>query len=831
MSYKNTHSAFACALAALLLPVGALAATLNAKDSVAGLGTDIAVTGAETEATLVVLPPYGSEVVRDIAAGDSTVRLTGDETQEAGLYTITVESADGVLGETQFNVLPDTVDLASSTIQTEVDAVAPGEAVHASVILRDRYGNTIPNRPVRLISSRSSDRVEALTQQTDARGQQDFIVTTMGNGTMVLRAVDLLSGNPLDAEASVTVGSSTGWYGGPTTVAMNAPVYQPTYQPTYQQYPQYQPVAQQSRMLGSVAGRALYGQVSGFSTIAGFVLEVPREMRVNVDENLTITAIDRDGRVVEDYTGTVQLASTDPNAILPSFGEITFRGSDLGRKTLVLGLRFSSAGDQLLYAQDSQNPSVTGEATIRVTGDVPSQVQQTITVTSPEQDSMVNDTSIVVEGTAAPFLNLIVTGGLEDSYGETDSTGKFSIPVNLNTEQIDHTLRVRDDSGRNDSGNIRVRLDREAPQVLKFTYTPTSPIEDEDVLVVVEAKDDGRGVGDVILTIDEDTYPLTPVRSSSGTYQLLFSFEEAGSYQPTLTVKDTAGNAREIVSSIEVRKKGMPKVENVRAEAKPSAVFLEWDALEIEDDPIDGYRIYVGESPTTFDHTLETDPLTTAATIAGLKPGRDYYFAVTATRGEMESPRSDVAQTTVLGLSLNVTPGNSSLTVEWTSLQEDIPLSQYLLEYGVEEGQYLEKRTLNGDVSTYTLRDLLNGINYHLQLTPITTTGDTLTDLAARGQGAPGSSLAGFVPGPSDPIPAGLGANMPSDPTPPIVTHGGAPSQPITGIPHLALWVTLAGVLGLGWYVRQRRKSVRATEAFLLQMQQQYAGGIGNTPR
>ncbi len=811
---------------ALLVPMGTLAATITVTDSVAGLGADITVSGAESDGTLVVLPPYGNEVVRDVAAGDDTLHLTGEETEEAGTYTVTLETPEGVLGESQFVVLPDTVDLRASTIQADADTVAPGETVSVSVVLRDRYDNPVPDRPVRLISSRSGDRVQGLTQQTDHRGQQDFSVTTGIAGTMVLRAVDLLSGNPLDAETSVTVGANTGWYGGPSAgaLAYQQPSYQPSYQgfqPTYQQ--NYQ-AAPQSQLLGSVAGRSLYGQVAGFGAVAGFALEVPREMKVNVDENLTITAVDQNGRVVEDYTGTVQLASTDPNAILPSFGEITFRGSDLGRKTLVLGLRFSTPGDHLLYAQDNINASVSGEATIRVGGEIHTAAPENITVTSPEQDSMVNDTTITMEGIAEPFVNLIVTGGLEDAYGETSTDGRFSITVDLNPEQLDHTLRVRDDSGRNDSGNIRVKLDREPPEIVKFTYTPTSPVEGEDVLVVVEATDNGKGVGDVTLTINDDDYPLTPVRSSSGTYQLLFAFEEAGSYQPTLLVADTAGNEREIVSSIEVREKGLPVVQNLRTEAKPSAVFLEWDALAIEGDPLTGYRIYVGESPTVFDHTLETDATTTAATIAGLKPGRKYYLAVTAVRGEVEGPKSEVAETEVLGLTLTVTPGNGSLTVEWTSLKDDVPLSQYLLEYGVEAGNYSEKRTLNGDLTNYTIRDLLNGITYHLQITPITTTGDTLADLAARGEGTPTSTLAGFVPGPGDPIPAGLGLGAPIDPTPPIATHGGAPSQPITGIPHLAVWVGLAALLGTGWYVRERRKSFRATEDFLHQMQRQYSG-------
>src|SRR5690606_9014723 len=109
---------------------------------------------------------------------------------------------------------------------------------------------------------------------------------------------------------------------------------------------------QPNQFIGTLAGQPLYGQVSTFGTVDRFILETPTTMRANVDENLTITAIDSSGQVVEDYLGSVLLSSTDPNAILPGFGEITFRGADLGRKTLVLGLRFATPGQQTLYAED-----------------------------------------------------------------------------------------------------------------------------------------------------------------------------------------------------------------------------------------------------------------------------------------------------------------------------------------------------------------------------------------------------------------------------------------------------------------------------------------------
>ena len=802
------------------LPVhgtGTLEVEVSANDSVAGLGTDIEVRNIEGDAILAILPPYGAELIQEIN-GDTNMRIAGEETEEAGIYYVEVRQENVLLAETRFGVLADSVDLTNSSIQASNDIldIDRGDELEVSVILRDRYGNTISDRPVKLISNRSSDIIQEITSQTDASGEQLFIVAAEETGTITLRALDLFSGNVLVSDVQLTAQSMRSNIGG----------YTPPRNMYYNTNRTYG-----SQLVGNVAGRALYGQVSSFDLIDSFILDAPRETRVNLDENLTITAIDRNGQIVEDYTGTVQLASTDPNAVLPSFGEVTFRGSDLGRKTLHLGLRFSTPGEHILYAEDSKDSSISGETTINIIGDTPFEPEQTIDITNPAQDAMVNELDILIEGTAPPFVNLIVTGGAEDNYGESDSDGYFAINVELNESQVDHTLRVRDESGRHDSGNLRLKLDVEAPDVLKFTFTPSSPTEGEDILVVAKVYDNGQSVESVKLKVtEEDEYTLEPVKSASGTYQLLFSIMEDGTYQPVLTVRDAAGNKREILSTLEVRKKGLPQIQNVRVKAEPNAAALEWDAMILEEDPVTGYRIYIGESPTDFSYTLDTEADTTAAHIAGLKPGATYYFAVTAVRDDTESiHKSDVVQATIIGLTLTVKPGNGTLSLEWTELPKEIPLSHYMLDYGVDSTAYSEHREINGSLSKYTLRDLLNDITYYVRITPVTTTGEILEDLAVDGEGTPTSQLGGFQPGPADPIPLGLGTIIKD--TPPL--HAGAPPprQPITGIPSSKWWIIVTVVLCVGWFYRRRQHSIRTTDSFMQSMQTKYNGEWKDVPR
>ncbi len=76
----------------LVLPLPAAASVqINAQDTVAGLGTVIEVKGM-TSGEVVVVPPFGSEIVENIGA-DSTVEVAGKDSEAIGTYEI--EAYDG----------------------------------------------------------------------------------------------------------------------------------------------------------------------------------------------------------------------------------------------------------------------------------------------------------------------------------------------------------------------------------------------------------------------------------------------------------------------------------------------------------------------------------------------------------------------------------------------------------------------------------------------------------------------------------------------------------------------------------------------------------------
>jgi len=798
---KHTKNTISVLLIGVLTfsPLSAIAkqgAEIIVDDSIAGIGTLVdvhGVTGTD-DVSLVVETPAGQtkSVHLDLANGAGSTTIPGSLTREAGTYSVSVQAGGQTLATTTAAVLPETMDPVSSTIQTDtrhIDSDGRDEAT-IDVQLTDRYGNVLPGRPVTLISSRPEDEIVPLSQETDNRGVQSFAVNTREEGTVALRALDLLSGNLLAASVEIEAG-----YG--RAVGNNDVSYSSN----------------------TTSGQRLYyAQVSGgFDVIDGFEITAPATMTAGVEApKITIRAVDRDGNVVEDYVGTVLFSSTDPDATLPNFGTYTFKSRDLGVKEFPLVLKFRRNGEQTFRVEDRNDERIEGETTVMVGGGSQSSVaNKSITITSHKDGDSVNTTSITLAGKGPAFANLIVMGGAEDESVSTGDDGTFSIDLALNPTQRDFTIRVRDDAGRNDSGPIHLILDTEEPEIKSVTFSPEEPQAGDKILVSVESDPKLKSV---TMTLDKTSASASQdivlkETGSTGSYQAVFTVAEAGAYQPSITAIDPAGNKTELRAVLSVGIQTLPVVKNLTAEARLSAASLEWDALDAD---IAGYRGYFGDKAHNFLDPLHYGSPGTQATVAGLTPGQSYYFAVTAVKGDTESKaKSDVVKIEILGLALDITPMDGALGVKWSSIKADVPLASYLLEFGIEGAPYTESRYINGELREFTLRDLLNGIPYSLRLTPVTITGQKLEDLAATGQGTPSTLTGGFNPSAADPIPF-------IDSTHPGGIAQPAPSTPGSGIPAFA-WLLMAAFGMGGVYLRLRhRQKIQKTAAFLSAIQSQY---------
>jgi len=793
---KRTLTQTISGLLAFTLPFTAIAATLQVDNSIAGLGLDVSLhdAPASSDVSIVVKDPEGGSSTvpaRTDATGKAMVNVAGTKTEAAGQYILSAVGSDRkALASATVEVEADTMDPWTSTIQSwtpHIEADGHDEA-EISVTLRDRYGNVLSGRPVAVISNRPDDYVEALTPQTDSSGVQHFTVTTEEPGLIQLRAVDLLSGNTIIESAEIDAES----YGMGGHLEEEPSTY-------------------------TTGGKVFYNaQVTGgssFGILDRIEVTAPDTLTTNEEASkITIRAIDRSGNTIENYNGTVRFKTTDPEATVPNFGEYTFKERDLGVKTFALALKFRTPGEQTLRVEDVNDSRIFGEALIDVSGEGGSGAGQ-IRITSHQNDDYVNTLDIRLEGIGPRFANLIVMGGKADAFGATSDDGSFAIDVSLNPGQRDYTLRIRDDAGRYDSGSLHLILDQVKPVIGNISFVPEDPEEGDKVLVVIESE---PNLGSAFMRLPnavnlmEEELVLAPNPTQSGSYQAFFDAPAAGIYQPSITVMDKAGNVEEVRAELGVGGKSLPQVQNVKAQPRVDAVELTWDAVAGD---VSGYRIYVGNDPSDF-YSLNTDRAVTKATVKGLTPGKIYYFAVTAVRGEIESAeKSELVQAQVLGFKLEVTPENQALHVTWTTLTTDLPLSSFLLEYGVKEDALGETRMLNGELRDFTIRDLLSGVKYFMRITPITVTGDKLEELAADGEGTPIGN--GFNPSARDDVPFDI-TTLPGD------TLHPAPENPSTGIPAFAWMLAVAfGMAGVAYRVH-RRRSVQQTAAFLQAVQSRY---------
>ncbi len=834
---KHIQIFLSISVAALLLPTGVSAAQITALETVAGLGSEVTLTDLppRSQVQLSIASPIGKTMRQTLDVGSNgsvSIWIAGNDLQVAGQYELSAMTQDNIAVRGTLAVHPDSIDTITSTIVIDSTSVNAGNEVLATVIAADRFGNALQGRSMELLSSRSDDLVQAMTRETDAGGQQQFIVRPSMPGTLALRAIDLISGQTLRQAVSINAYD-------PLAPSVGGPVYAPTYGTNAFNTM----VASQQFYRGNPSAANLTGNAFPANPYRAQTSDPPRFDHVQIDivgqegkpmpaleqykaESLLLTVVDQYGNRFYDFTGTIYLATTDPEATLPAFGVYDFAFEDEGQKMLTLGLKFASVdGNQptqhtmVLTQRADEIPTdleqALGYLVVTVT---PKQFietpEQQIYIVSPAARSLLNETDVVVQGSGPSFINITVTGGVQDAEGETDRQGNFSIPITLDPTKAEQTITVQDRDAPGNAVTVEFSLDVTPPAIQSITFTPENPMEETDVLVVVQSE---PGLKDFSLTLNDQTYTLTSTDPASGKYQMLLTAPTGGQYEAVVNVSDALGNAVQESVPLTVKYRGLPTVQNVLTEAKINSIALSWDPLE--DETIEAYRIYVGTDPGEFLYTLDTDRPAAAATVAGLRPGTTYYFAVTALQDKRESDeKSDTVQATVLGVKLKITPQDGALFIEWNELQQDMPLSNFILEYGVDPGQLTEQRTLNGQLRAYTLRDLINGVTYYLKLTPIATTGQRVDDLAADGQSTP--TGAGFTPGTSDPVIGNLHGSAGAP------THIGNPPTKIPlsqeGIPAWMLW-SILGFTGVLFhaYLRHRRQTETAA-AFLQAMQSRY---------
>ncbi len=814
----------AVALSLLLPSVAQALPALSVGGTIAGLDAQATLTEAPAgDLTLQVLLPsgeVGAVDVNNVAAGTLKSSIPGDLLQEAGDYRAYVmQGAKRITGETSFRVLADAVDPQVSQMEADRLSVAADakSAVTVTVTLRDQYGNVLPDRPVELVGSRLEDRITAIDTATDSNGSQRFSVTSSKAGTVFLRALDLLSSTTLDARIELefvtaqAAAPSTGFNGdlsryyGQGTDPWFSPM---PYYPMYPTMPWGNPYAAQVTQTAAPA-----------ASLDSFEISIsPKQPRAGQSFTVTLRAVGTDGKTAQDYVGTVQMSTPDdPDAVLPGLtedgqGRVSFIPRNLGLKVMSLSTSFSTAGEHLLVAEDSTSVPgqvIRGELLVTVLGEEISP-DRMIQFTSPTEGATVTNPLLEIRGKGPALRNLIVTGGVAQVTGETDENGLFAIPVELDVSATAHTLKVVDDSEdpkQRHMGELHLTLGEAPPDTTAAAFTasfsPASALEGDDVTLTVKSEESDLLVN---LALDSLQLALTPDPTAAGTYTVLFRAPRAGTYVGSIAVMDNAGNssAQQIPFTVQARE--LPLIRGLTAEPRIGGIDLLWEPLD--DDRITSYTVYVGTSAQKFDFTLDTGKVSEGASVMGLEAGTLYYFTVAARADDRESAKSQVISAAPLGVSLKANPLPGSAQLTWQFPAESLSLQSFRLEYGIAENDLTERREVKETVRTMIVSDLIPGIPYTFRLTPIDTSGEALTDMAATATVTP-NEVDYLHPAPSERLPY-------DNSTPPDNgLHSGAGSTTGSGLPASMIALTVLGGAATIILYSRRRRAVKNAEAFL----------------
>jgi hypothetical protein len=145
-------------------------------------------------------------------------------------------------------------------------------------------------------------------------------------------------------------------------------------------------------------------------------ISVPLGLVAGSTVPLTVTALDGASHVATDYTGTIQLTSSDTQALLP--GNYTFTAADQGQHTFLV--RLQTAGTPTVLAKDTGTATITGSAGVTL---APAPVDHFAVSAAPS-------------AAAGGILNVTVTA--QDVFGNTVTNYGGTVHLGSSDPQAAH---------------------------------------------------------------------------------------------------------------------------------------------------------------------------------------------------------------------------------------------------------------------------------------------------------------------------------------------------------------------------------------------------------
>lgn len=170
-----------------------------------------------------------------------------------------------------------------------------------------------------------------------------------------------------------------------------------------------------------------------------FEVTIASPVRVGEATDMIVKVLDKSGAIKKDYVGTIYVTvDNDSKATVPYADDgYTFKNADQGTVTFSKGLSFTKEGKMKVTIIDAEDDNLEGTTSVTVTlgaSDTTSGAKETVTITSPSNNSELPGGSVNVTGSAKKNSKIqIFLNGKQAGESQTSEDGKFIYELKILT--------------------------------------------------------------------------------------------------------------------------------------------------------------------------------------------------------------------------------------------------------------------------------------------------------------------------------------------------------------------------------------------------------------
>jgi len=252
------------------------------------------------------------------------------------------------------------------------------------------------------------------------------------------------------------------------------------------------------------------GPVDYFEVILG-----KEEAKVGEALDITISAVDKNGKIVTDYMGDILVFSeSDAQAEFPNDlaeNSYSFTAVNEGSVKFENAVRFKNTGTQDVYVYDLNDENILWVAEVEITQeDTESNID--ISILSPENGVTLGRNNITVSGTTRKNYQVRITvNDDQDIFTTSNEDGVFEKEV---TDLIQGTntfiaeILNADNEVIGTSERVDIKIDSQLPEFKRITITPIWEVQAESQISIEVVSNTGLSevqaiINDIIIKLEE----------------------------------------------------------------------------------------------------------------------------------------------------------------------------------------------------------------------------------------------------------------------------------------------------------------------------------------